>query len=193
MAASGDPLVAAMDDPVEEGPGRQDHRACLKRDTLPRRDTDDAVAVEDQRLGGSGHQGQVGIVGQLGLHGLAVQAAVDLAAGPPHGGALRPIQETELDARLVPEPTHQPVESIDLPYQMALAQAADGGVAAHLADGLELLGQQQGAGAGACRGSRGLAAGMAAADHDDVEGRGGAHRRGHRGKGAETPPTHCFT
>ena len=52
---------------------------------------------------------------------------------------------------------------------MALAQAADGGVAGHLADGLEFVGEQQGARAKARRGRRGFAAGMAAADHDDVE------------------------
>ena len=48
------------------------------------------------------------------------------------------------------------------------------GIAGHLADGLELVGQQQGAGAKARRRRRRLAAGMAAADDDDVvpHGRG---------------------
>ena len=63
---------------------------------------------------------------------------------------------------------HQPVQGVDLADQMALAQAADGRVAAHLADGLELVGEQQGARAEARRRRGGFAAGVAAADDDHV-------------------------
>ena len=76
----------------------------------------------------------------------------------------------ELDAGGVGHPAHDAVERVDLADQVALAQAADGRVAAHLADGLELVGQQQRARAQTRRRSRGFAAGVAAADDDDVVG-----------------------
>ncbi|MND88127.1 hypothetical protein D3C80_801420 [compost metagenome] len=196
-ATGGDPLLAAMDDAVEEGAGRQDHGAGAKLSPLARRHPDDALAVQDQGLGRAGHQGQVRRLGQFGLHGLAIQAAVDLAARAAHGGALGAVQQAELDAGHVGQPTHDTVQGVDLAHQMALAQTADGRVAAHLADSFQLLGQQQGAGAGARRGGCRLAAGVAAADDDDVEGvrGGGAHGRGHSPSRPKSPleRRRCFT
>ena len=89
--------------------------------------------------------------------------------------ALGPVQQPELDARLVRHPAHQAVERVDLAHQVALAEAADGRVARHLADGVQAMGEQQGARAGAGRGRGGLAPGMAAADHDHIPGRQNAH------------------
>ena len=43
------------------------------------------------------------------------------------------------------------------------------GLAGHLADGFDALGQEQRSRAEARRGKRGFGAGMAAADHDHVE------------------------
>ena len=89
------------------------------------------------------------------------------ARAPP---ALAAIEQAKLDARRIRDPAHQPVQGIDLAHQMALAHPADGGIAGHLAQGLELMGEQQGAGAKARRSRRRFAAGMAAADDDDVVG-----------------------
>jgi hypothetical protein len=52
---------------------------------------------------------------------------------------------------------------------VALANAADGRIAGHLAQRLDAVGEQQGAAAHACRSQRGFRAGMAASHHDDVE------------------------
>ena len=182
-----------MDDAVQEGARGQHDRPGAKGDTLARRHAHHAVAVQHQGLGSPGHQGQVRRPGQLGLHRLAVETPVDLAARASDRGALGPVQHTELDARHIGQPSHQPVQRIDLTHQMPLAQPTDSRVAAHLADGFQLLGQQQGAGASARRRSRSFAAGVAAADHDDVEGVGGTHGRGHRRNHAQTPLTRCFT
>ena len=64
---------------------------------------------------------------------------------------------------------HDAAECIDLARQVSLANAADGRVAAHLADRLEILRQQQRARAHARGRRRGLRARVAAADDDDVE------------------------
>ncbi|MNY46053.1 hypothetical protein D3C86_1811990 [compost metagenome] len=79
-----------------------------------------------------------------------------------------------MDAGLVADPAHQAVQGVNLADQMTLAQPADGRVARHLADGLTLVGQQQGARAGAGRRSGGLAAGVTAADDNDIPGVGQA-------------------
>ena len=172
-------MVALVNDAVKEGAGRQHHRAGAQLGPVARDYAGDPRAVEDQALGRAGHQLQVRSGRQFGLHGLAVQPAVDLAARALHRRALGAVEQAELDAGDVAEPAHDAVHGVDLAHQMALAQAADGRIARHLADGLELLGQQQGGRARARGRRRGLAAGVAAADDDDVEG---VHGRGHRRK-----------
>ena len=104
------------------------------------------------------------------LHGGAVELAVGLGARALHGRPLGAVEQPELDAGRIGDAPHQAVERIDLAHQMALAEPADGRVAGHLADGGEAVRDQRRARAHAGSRRRGLAAGMAAADNDDVEG-----------------------
>ena len=97
-----------------------------------------------------------------------VQRAVGLAARGAHGRTLAGVERAPLDAGAIGATRHRAAQGVDLAHQVALADPADGRVAAHLADGLDVLGQQQHARAAARRGQRGLGAGVAAADHDDV-------------------------
>ena len=91
-----------------------------------------------------------------------------------------------MDAGQVGGAAHQAVEGVDFADQVALADAADGGVAGHLADAGAAVGDQDGAGAHAGGGGGGFAAGVASANDDDVEG--SAHGRfiGPRGLFANT-------
>jgi hypothetical protein len=75
-----------------------------------------------------------------------------------------------LDAGVVCRTRHESAQGIDLADQVALADAADGGVATHLPQGFQIMGEQQGAAALASTGQGGLGAGMAAANDDDIEG-----------------------
>ncbi len=52
---------------------------------------------------------------------------------------------------------------------MTLADAADGRVAAHLAQGFDIVGEQQGLDPHACCSQCRFGTGMAAADHDHIE------------------------
>ena len=61
---------------------------------------------------------------------------------------------------------HDPVESVDLADEMALADAADRGIAGHLADRVQPMREKQCPSAHACGRSSGFAAGMTAT-HDD--------------------------
>ncbi len=128
----------------------------------------DAAVLDDQVVHRLLEQLEV----RLGLDHAAdrrlVQRAVGLAARGAHGRALRRIQRAPLDAGTVGGVRHRAAERVDLLDQVALADAADGRVAAHLADRLDVVAEQQRARTGARSGQRGLGAGVAAADHDDV-------------------------
>ena len=83
-------------------------------------------------------------------------------------GPLRGIERAPLDAGGIGGARHDAAERVDFLDQVALADAADRRVAAHRADGLDVVREQQRARTGARGRERGFGAGVAAADHDDV-------------------------
>ena len=104
-----------------------------------------------------------------GLHRRRIELAVGLGARPADRRTLAAVQHPKLDAAGIGDPAHQAVQRIDLADQMALAETADRGIAGHRADGRKAMGHQRGLRAHPRSRARGLAAGMAAADDDDVE------------------------
>ena len=105
-----------------------------------------------------------------GLHGGGIEFAVRLSAWPADSRTFATVQHPELDPAGVGHPTHQAVQGVDLTDQMTLAETADRGIAGHRADGRKTMGDEYRPGAQARGSGRGLAAGMAAADHDHIEG-----------------------
>src|SRR5947207_1145043 len=73
-----------------------------------------------------------------------------------------------MDGSTIRSAGHQPVEHIQLAHEMALADATDGRVAAHLADILDAETDQANAGAATCRRRRRLAARMPSTDNQNV-------------------------
>ncbi len=140
-------------------------------------DAANAAVLDDQVLDAAFDHLEIGGGADGRLHGLAVELAVGLGARALHGRALGAVEQPELDAGGVGDAAHQAVEGIDLAHQMALAEAADGRIAGHLADGGEGMGDERRARAHAGSRGRGFAAGMAAAHNDHVE-----LRFGHRGE-----------
>ena len=98
-----------------------------------------------------------------------VRLAVGLASGRPDRRSLGAVQQPELDAGGIRQLAHHPAEGVDLVHQVALRGAADGGIAGHAADGRRLAGDQPNAAAHTRGRHRRLDAGVAAADHDQVE------------------------
>ena len=92
-----------------------------------------------------------------------------------HRRALAAVEHAELDAGGVDGPAHGAAEGVDLADDLPLADAADGRVAAHLADGVAVGREQGGAGAHPRGGQRGLGPGVAGADDDHVEVVGAGH------------------
>jgi hypothetical protein len=84
-------------------------------------------------------------------------------------GALAAVEDAELDAGLVGGRGHRAPQRVDFLDQVALADATDRRVAAHLPQCFDVVRQQQRAAAQSRRGQRRFGAGVATADHDDVE------------------------
>jgi hypothetical protein len=162
-------LEPDMDLAVEEGAGRQHHRAGAKADADLRHGADHAIALDHQVVDRLLEQRQVRLVFQHAADRGLVQDAVGLGPGRAHRRPLAAVEDAELDAALVGRQRHRAAERVDLLDQMALADAADRGVAAHGPQRLDVVAQQQGLAAHARGGERGLGAGMAAADDDDIE------------------------
>ena len=189
---------ADVDPASEEGADREHHRAGAKAQAHRGDDAGDAAALEDQVVGRLLEKIEVRLALQHRPHRGLVEHAVGLGARGAHRGSLAGIEDAELDPRPVGGPRHQAAERVDLLDQVPLADAADGGVAAHLAQRLDVVGQQQRARADARGGERGLGSGVPATDHDDVVALGVVHhglrailgprivdRRRDRGDGAD--------
>src|SRR2546422_10479410 len=66
-----------------------------------------------------------------------------LRPGRPDGGALGAIEHAELDRRAIGRPPHDTAEGVDLADHGALRDPADGGIAGHLTDGVEVGGKDE--------------------------------------------------
>jgi hypothetical protein len=73
-----------------------------------------------------------------------------------------------MDCRAICGARHQSVENVELANQVTLADPADRRIARHLASVLGAEREQPDTRASASRGSRGLASGMAGADHQNI-------------------------
>ena len=103
------------------------------------------------------------------LHHLLVAAAVGLGPEGPDCGALPPVQHPVLDAGLVRRLGHLAAQGVDLPDQVALARAAHGGVAGHIAHRVQVDGEANGFQPHPGGGQGGFYPGVARADHGDVK------------------------
>ena len=178
-AAAGVVVQTHVNLAVEERPGRQHHRARAETNPHLRDGADNTVAFHHQIVDRLLEQPQVGLILQPMPDRLLIQQAVRLSARRPNGRALGRIQDAELDAALVRRRRHGTAQRVDFLHQMALADAANRRIAAHLAEGFDVVGQQERRVAHARRGQSGFGAGMAAADDDYVKFCGKEHRRSH--------------
>ena len=157
-----------MNNAAQKCAGGQDNSACRNGFALSGDYALDHPIGDDQIFYRGGFDGQVGIVKERVLHGVPVEFPVCLGAWASNCGAFPAVEHAELDAGGVGNFAHNAIERVDFPDQMAFAEAADGGVARHFADGFQLVGDEKGRGAEA-RGSGGcFAASVASSDHDHI-------------------------
>ena len=167
-AAAGKAVEADVDFAAEEGAGGEDGGGGVVVNLVLAFDAGDARAFEDEVGDGGLEDVEVGLVFDNFAYRRFVEDAVGLGTGGTHGGAFAAVEDAPLDAGAVGSSRHDAAKGIDFFDEVAFADTANGGVAAHLADGFDVVGEQQGARAHAGRGAGGFDAGMAAADDEDV-------------------------
>jgi len=103
------------------------------------------------------------------LHAELIGFFVALCAGRLDCRAFGFVEEAKLDSGGVGVDSHFAAEGVDFTDNLAFGLSADGGVARHLGDGVEVAGEEQGARPHASGGERGFAARVAGSADDDVE------------------------
>jgi hypothetical protein len=93
---------------------------------------------------------------------------VALGSGGPDSGTPAGVQQTELDSYAVGDLSHDPAQGVDFTHQVAFGDAADGWIAGHLGDQVQIHRYHRGLEAQAGTRSRGFASGMAGSNHDYV-------------------------
>ena len=106
---------------------------------------------------------------QQGTYRRFIQRAIGLGTGGTHGRTFAAVQNAPLNAGFVGTTGHDAIEGVDFLHQMAFANTADGRIAGHLAQGLDVMGQEQCPAAYAGGRKRCFGAGMATTNHDDIE------------------------
>ena len=143
--------------------------AAANLDGLPDSLTPDSWLLENQIR----HFGLLDLQVRLRLeHFLHLQAIcllVALGAWRPDGGTARGVEQAELNADGVGDLTHDAAEGVDFADKVSFGDAADGGIAGHLRDQVDIEREQCCLQSHARRGHGSLTAGMSGADDDQVE------------------------
>ena len=103
------------------------------------------------------------------LHPLLIGAFIRLRAEGMDGRPLAGVEHAGLDERIVDGAAHFAAERVDLADEMPLARAADGGIAGHEGDGIQIEREQQGIKPHARAGQRRLAARVPRADDGNIK------------------------
>ncbi|MEY4227773.1 MAG: hypothetical protein RLZ84_365, partial [Actinomycetota bacterium] len=166
---------------LRQGPGKAQSRRLTsppsgghddrfsKEPNLHRGVDSDHPTVLDHKAGGLGLLAvQVRLTLAHPLQPKLVGLLVTLRPGGPNRRPLLGVQHPELQPTEVRGLAHFPSDGVDLPCQMPFGQPSHRRVARHLADRVELDGQQQGftTHPGGCQ--RGLDTGVSSSDHDDI-------------------------
>ena len=164
-----------MDPAAQERADRQNDARRSELDAARGEAARHAFAVHDEVRDLLLEDHEIGLSLEHPTDGPLVELAIGLRPRRADRRTLARVQGAKLDAGLVGRERHGTAERIDLLDQMPLADPADGGIAAHLPERLDVVGDQERAPPHAGGRERGLGAGMAAADHDHVMVRCEAH------------------
>src|SRR5262249_27116757 len=134
-------VQADMDTAAEEGSYRQHNRRRLERYTGYRHHSLNSLPVNQEVSGFLLEEREIRLVFQDRSNGLLVELAVRLCAGSTDCGALTGIECAELDSGPVRGTRHDSTQRIDFAHQVALSDAANGRIAAHLSQRLDALRQ----------------------------------------------------
>ena len=131
-----------MDLAIEKSADGEHHARRIKFKPHLRDDALDGTAVFDQIDHRLLEYRQAGLIFQFSADRHAIELTVGLSARRAYRRALAPIENPELDAGLVRGQRHFATERVDFLDQVALADAADSGIAGHLSEGFDAVRQQ---------------------------------------------------
>ena len=155
---------------VEKSPRRQHHGLCHETQPMFGHRPAHSAVFDNQIVATLREQREIRLVFKEMADRLPVMRPVGLHARGAHRRAFGGVEDAELDAGPVRGNPHRPVKRIDLAHQMPLADPANRRVAAQRPERFQIVREQQGTRANArCR-QRCLGTGMAATDHNNVEG-----------------------
>src|ERR1035437_6094868 len=126
---------------IEEGPGGNNHRGRLYGPAIAQQNPGNTTVLTYRQRS---HLGlldpQIGFVFKHLAHPVAIQPLVHLSARRPHRRTARRIQQAELDADRIRHFAHDAAQRVDFTHQVTLGDAADGRVAAHLGNQVQVHG-----------------------------------------------------
>jgi hypothetical protein len=163
-------VKADMDFAVQKGTGGQHHGACADIETNLGSGPNYSVTLDQEVVDRLLKKPQIRLILEATPNRRAIKNAVSLSPRGAHRGAFARIQNPKLNARFVGGRRHGTAKRIDFFDQMPFTDAANRGIARHLAERLDIVGQQQRAAAGSGRGERGFSARVTAANDDDIKG-----------------------
>ena len=188
VGAGGDDALAGDDGAVQICSRGDDHglRAVF-RPQLGAHAGDSAVCGQnfhDLRL----FQLQIFLQFQDVLHILPVFYPVGLGAEGMDGRTFAPVEHPVLDAGMIGRRAHLAPQRVQLPHQVSLAGAADGGVAGHIPHGVQIDGKENGMAAQPCGGKGSFDSRVPRSDHGNITAaRVIAHNGSSCGKKGVTP------
>jgi hypothetical protein len=172
-------LFAAVDDAIEKGAGGDDHGSGVDHAAIAQAHAGHSPRIADLLHFEVHHLSLLDEEIRLALQDLAhlhaVEGLVALRARGPDGWAARGVEQAELNAAGVGDLAHDSAQRVDLADEVSLGDAADGGVAAHLRDEVEVQGEEGRAQPHARGGHGRLAPGVPGADYHHIELLGKRH------------------
>ena len=169
MAARRPLLAAHMDQPVQERPGRDDQRPARQTVAILELESNDSPAVRQNPTSPGFDESHIWGCDQCVSDPRRVGVLVRLRTRRPDSRPAAAIQQLELNPSGVDRLAHQSAQRVDLAHQVALGGSADRWIAGHMPCGVARQRHERDVAAQSGGGARGLGAGMAGADDDDVE------------------------
>src|SRR5882757_6519298 len=120
-------------------------------------------------------QDEIGLVFQHGANGMLIKHSIRLGPRRAYRRTLAGIENAEVNAGSVRRACHSTAERIDFLDEVSLANSTNSRIAAHLAKGLDALGEEERMQSHPCGRERRLGTSMPSADHDDIKGLREAH------------------
>ena len=159
---------ADMDQAAHERTGRDDHRSAQKADTGTGINAFQLVPFPMEGRHLTLLEMQIILLLQDSFHAQTIQLFVRLGSRGAHGRPLAGIENAELNSGSINVLGHFATQGIDLLDQMALGQSADGRIAGHKRNGVQIDRQHQRTATHASSRQGRFATGMAGADNDYV-------------------------